>query len=143
MAISRSGVNQIAQVGRKGAAAVGLALPAAAVGQVRSAAAGGRSGDRITDEVRRHAARICDIEREEMLLEFEFSKLVGEPQFLPDRQVFARFGFGRPVEALLLSQIYPFENYLAADGKPEVKIRKGRRSGFPTKRHLSLHRFCM
>lgn len=96
----------------------------------------------ITDELRKHAARICDLQREEMVLEFELSKLVGEPQFLPYRKVFARFGFGRRVEALLLSQIYPFENYLAADGKPDVKIRKGRRSGKPTKRHLSLRRFC-
>ncbi len=95
----------------------------------------------ITDELRRHAARICDIQREEMVLEFELSKLVGEPQFLPYRKVFARFGFGRRVEALLLSQIYPFENYLAADGKPEIKIRKGRNSGKPTKRYLSLRRF--
>ncbi|MEG4275175.1 MULTISPECIES: IS110 family transposase [unclassified Microcoleus] len=96
----------------------------------------------ITDELRKHAARICDLQREEMVLEFELSKLVGEPQFLPYRKVFARFGFGRRVEALLLSQIYPFENYLAADGKPDVKIRKGRKSGKPTKRHLSLRRFC-
>jgi hypothetical protein len=66
---------------------------------------------------------------------------VAQSQFLPDRKVFARFGFGRRVEALLLSQIYPFENYLAADGKPDVKIRNGRRSGKPTKRHLSLRRF--
>ncbi len=95
----------------------------------------------ITEELRRHAARICDIQREEMVLEFELSKLVGEPQFLPYRKVFARFGFGRRVEALLLSQIYPFENYLAPDGKPDIKIRKGRRSGKPTKRHLSLRRF--
>jgi hypothetical protein len=62
--------------------------------------------------------------------------------FCPRRKIFARFGFGCRVEALLLSQIYPFENYLAADGKPDIKIRKGRRSGKPTKRHLSLHRFC-
>ena len=95
----------------------------------------------ITDELRRHAARICDIQQEEMVLEFELSKLVSEPQFLPYRKVFARFGFGRRVEALLLSQIYPFENYLAADGKPDVKIRKGRNSGKPTKRYLSLRRF--
>ena len=95
----------------------------------------------LTDELRRHAARICDIQREEMVLEFELSKLVGESQFLSYRKVFARFGFGRRVEALLLSQIYPFENYLAADGKPEVKICKGRNSGKPTKRYLSLRRF--
>ncbi len=96
----------------------------------------------ITDELRKHAARICDLQREEMILEFELSKLVGEPQFLPYRKIFARFGFGRRVEALLLSQIYPLENYLAADGRPDVKIRTGRKSGKPTKRHLSLHRFC-
>lgn len=95
----------------------------------------------VTDELRRHAARICDLQREEMVLEFELSKLVGEPQFLPYRKVFARFGFGRRVEALLLSQIFPLENYLAG-GKPDIKICIGRRSGKPTKRHLSLRRFC-
>ncbi|MEG4454392.1 IS110 family transposase [Microcoleus sp. N9_A1] len=96
----------------------------------------------ITDELRKHAARICDLQREEHFVEFELSKLVSEPQFLPYRKVFARFGFGRRVEALLLSQIYPFQNYLAANGKPDVKIRTGRKSGKPTKRHLSLRRFC-
>jgi len=60
----------------------------------------------IDEGVRLHAARICDIQREEMAVEYELSKLVSEPQFLPYRKVFARFGFGRRVEALLLSQIY-------------------------------------
>jgi hypothetical protein len=96
----------------------------------------------IDEGVRFHAARICDIQREEMVVEFQLSKLVSEPQFLPYRKVFARFGFGRRVEALLLSQIYPFENYLAADGKPDVKIRNGRLSDKATKRHLSQRRFC-
>ena len=53
----------------------------------------------------------------------------------------ARTIVSRRVEALLLSQIYPFENYLAADGKPDVKIRNGRLSHKATKRHLSLRRF--
>src|SRR4028118_1684511 len=83
----------------------------------------------ITDELTKHAARICDLQREEMELEFKLSRLVGEPQFLPYRKVFARFGFGRRIEALLLSQIYPFENYLGTNGKPDVKISKGRKSG--------------
>jgi len=96
----------------------------------------------IDEGVRLHAARICDLQREELTVEFRLSKLVSEPQFLPYRKVFARFGFGRRVEALLLSQIYPLENYFAADGKPEVKIRKGRNSGKATKRPLSLRRFC-
>ena len=95
----------------------------------------------IDEGVRLHAARICDFQREEMAVEFELSKLVSEPQFLPYRKVFARFGFRRRIEALLLSQIYPFENYLAADGQPEITIRKGRNSDKATKRRLSLCRF--
>jgi hypothetical protein len=83
-----------------------------------------------------------DFGPEKMAVEFQISKLVSEPQFLPYRKVFACFGFNRRVEALLLSQIYPFENYLAADGKPDVKIRNDRLSDKPTKRHLSLRRFC-
>jgi hypothetical protein len=98
-------------------------------------------GLEIDEGVRLHAARICDFQHEEMAVEFELSKLVSEPQFLPYRKVFARFGFGRRIEALLLSQIYPFENYLAADDQPEIKIRKGRNSDKATKRPLSLRRF--
>jgi hypothetical protein len=75
-------------------------------------------------------------------LSLNFRALVSDPLFLPYRKVFARFGFGRRVEALLLSQIYPFENYLADDGKPEIKTRNGHKSGKPTKRHLSLNQFC-
>lgn len=95
----------------------------------------------LSDSVRHHAARLCDLQREEMAIELDLRQLVAAPQFLPYRKVFAKFGFGQRVEALLLSQIYPFENYLNADGKPDIKIRRGRKSGKPTKRHLSLRRF--
>jgi len=37
----------------------------------------------IDEGVRFHAARICDIQREEMTVEFQLSLLVSEPQFLP------------------------------------------------------------
>lgn len=95
----------------------------------------------ITRTVRYHAKRICDLQREERLIELELRELLCESQFEPYRKVFARFGFGERISALLLSQIYPFQNYLDESGKPEVKIRKGRKSGKPTKRHLSLRRF--
>ncbi len=91
--------------------------------------------------MRYHARRLCDLQREERSIELELSQLLVEPQFTKYRQVFARFGFGQRVSALLLSQVYPIENYLDADGKPEIKIRTGRRSGKPTKRHLSQRRF--
>ncbi len=95
----------------------------------------------IAESVQLHAARLCDLQREEMVVEHELRQLLSAPQFMAYRKVFARFGFGQRVEAILLSQIYPLENYLNADGKPEVRIKKGRKSGKPTKRYLSLRRF--
>ncbi len=54
--------------------------------------------------------------------------------------MFARFGFGLRVKAIIISQVFPIENFLK-DGQNQVIIRKGRNSGKPTKRHLSLRRF--
>ena len=95
----------------------------------------------LDESVRQHAARLCNLQREEMTIEQELFKLLAAPQFSRYRKVFARFGFGQRIEALLLNQIYPLQNYLAADGTPEVKIANGRKSGKPTKRYLSLRRF--
>ncbi len=58
-----------------------------------------------------------------------------------ERQVFQNFNFGDRLQAVILLQIFPLENYLGEDGKPIIKIRKGRKSGQPTKRHLSLRKF--
>lgn len=95
----------------------------------------------LTRTVRYHAKRLCELQREEGIIEVELRSLLADPQFFKYRQVFARFGFGERISALLLSQIFPFENYLGADGKPDIKIRTGRKSGKPTKRHLSRRRF--
>jgi hypothetical protein len=86
------------------------------------------------------AKALFELQRRERVLELEMRNLMKDSRFLPYRKVFAAFGFGERVEALILSQIYPLENYLV-DGKPEVRIRKGRNSGLPTKRHLSQRRF--
>ncbi len=95
----------------------------------------------ITDTIRFHARRLCDLQREELLIEDELQQILTDWRFEPYRKVFARFEFGSRLTAVLLSQIYPFENYLGQDGKPEVRISKGRKSGKPTKHHLSLRRF--
>jgi len=95
----------------------------------------------LSETVNLHARRICDLQREEAAIERELRELMAAPEFEVYREVFREFGFGERVSALILSQIYPFENFLDADGRPEVKIRRGRNSGKPTKRHLSLRRF--
>ncbi len=95
----------------------------------------------ITDTVRQHAKRICNLQREEHAIEGELRELLGDSRFEPYRQVFKKFGFGDRLSSVLISQIYPIEGFLNADRKPEVKIRQGRNSKKPTKRHLSLRRF--
>ncbi len=95
----------------------------------------------LTDSARFHAARICDLQIEEMVIEKELSCLIENPEFLMYRKVFNKFGMGLRVQSLLLSQIYPIEDYLNPDGEPNVKVRKGRKSGKLTKRNLSIRTF--
>lgn len=91
-------------------------------------------------ETRNNARLICTLHARERALELELRELMNDARFLPYRQVFSEFGFGERVEALILSQIYPLENYLK-EGKPEIIKRKGKVSGKKTKRNLSLRRF--
>lgn len=95
----------------------------------------------ITSTVRLHAQRICNLQKEELAIELELSQKLTESKFQPYREVFNMFGFGDRLSAMIISQIYPLSNYLGENGLPEVRIRKGRKSGKPTKRHLSLRRF--
>jgi Transposase len=96
----------------------------------------------LTDTVRLHAFRLCDLQREEMTIERELKQLIQDSRFVPYRKVFAAFGFGQRVEAILLSQIYPIENYLK-DGKPIIKISRARfsKKNKTSKKHLSRRRF--
>ncbi|BAY15726.1 hypothetical protein NIES21_15450 [Anabaenopsis circularis NIES-21] len=95
----------------------------------------------ITNTVRLHAKRLCDLQREEIIIERELAQLLTDERFQPYCEVFHRFGFGDRLKAVLISQIYPLSGFLGEDGKPEVRIRQGRNSKKPTKRHLSLRRF--
>ncbi|WP_414544293.1 IS110 family transposase [Nostoc sp. CCY0012] len=95
----------------------------------------------LSDTVRYHAERLCNLHREELAIEEELHQLLADDRFRLYLEVFHRFGFGERLQAILISQIYPLSGFLGEDGKPEVKIRKGRNSHKPTKRHLSLRRF--
>lgn len=92
-------------------------------------------------ETRQAASMIVELATREAVIARRLRDLLKDIRFTRYRQVFARFGFGERTEALVLSQIYPLSNYLGPDGKPEVKIRTGKVSGAPTKRHLSRRRF--
>ncbi|MEO1673442.1 MAG: transposase [Cyanobacteria bacterium J06631_2] len=95
----------------------------------------------LTATVSYHAQRLCHLHREEVETEGFLLLLTQNPKFELYQKVFDQFGFGQRIQGMLLSQIYPLENYLSEEGKPIVIYRKGRNSGKTTKRYLSRRRF--
>lgn len=99
-------------------------------------------GSGLTDETRFAAKMYCDLALQERLIETELANLIkADMRFLPYRKVFARFGFGLRTQALILSQIFPIENFFGENGKPEMIVTKGRNSKKPTKKRRSEARF--
>lgn len=96
----------------------------------------------VEEETRLAAKAIVELQQRERRLELELRQCLScDPGFAPYLEVFQEFGFGERIGAILLSQIYPLSNFLK-DGKPEVIVRRGKKSGKSTARYLSLRRFC-
>lgn len=87
-----------------------------------------------------HAQRLCNLQIQENQLEAVLELLLQAPEYQLYLKVFAHFGFGLRTRALLLSQIYPIENYLDAINKPIVEFERGN-NGKLQKRHRSLRSF--
>lgn len=86
------------------------------------------------------ASLLCNLQQQEYAIEAELLKLLSEPCFTPYYKVFNKFAFGSRLSSILIAHIYPLEFFLK-DGKPEVRICRGRNSGKPTKHHISLRKF--
>lgn len=95
----------------------------------------------VTNTVKYHAQRLCSLYREEIEIEANLKKLMQNPDFEQYQKIFSKFNFGNRLQALLLSQIYPFECFLGEDKQPIIKVSKGRVSGKPTQKHLSERKF--
>jgi transposase len=99
-------------------------------------------GSGIEQETRFAAAMLSDLGEQESLLEMELAAIVRTSErFSVYREIFDKFGFGLRISGMILSQIYPFENFLNDEGQPLIAVRKGRNSGKPTRRYLSERRF--
>ena len=86
------------------------------------------------------AKMICDLQQQEEAIEIEIKELISNPCFTPYYKVFNKFGFGSRLSCIIIAHIFPLEFFLK-DGKPEIKICRGRKSGQPTKHHISLRKF--
>jgi hypothetical protein len=90
----------------------------------------------------RHAKRLIDIWDEERDIEAELEALMSDERFKPYKDVFDKWGFGRRVQAILLSQIFPIESFLDENNKPIIEWGKCRtKKDKRIKRHISLRRF--
>jgi len=99
-------------------------------------------GSGLTDECRFAAKMYCDLAIQERVIETELSELIKtDMRFLPYRKVFARFGFGVRTQGIILSQIFPIQNFFGEDNKPEIATTRGRNSKKATKKRRSEARF--
>lgn len=91
-------------------------------------------------ETKWQAQQLLNCFAEEKQIEQRIRPLLEDERFKPYLRVFKKFQFGDRISWLLLSQIFPLADFLK-DGRPEVKLRKSRKTGKTNSRHLSLRRF--
>ncbi len=96
----------------------------------------------LTNTVKRHAQRICDLQREEYEIENNIKEILDSSKYLAYIKAFNIFGFGIRTQALILSQIYPLSNFLNEDGTPIVEFHRSKNNPKKqSKRRLSERRF--
>jgi transposase len=100
----------------------------------------GSIGSGITVEMKFEAKLLVQVQAEERRIGYELRSILDDSQFEPYRQVMKKYGMGEKVQAMLISQIYPIENFLDEDKQPIVIVSKGKISGKPTAKHISLRK---
>jgi hypothetical protein len=90
----------------------------------------------IESDVKLQAERIVHIITEKMDLQRQLAVLADFQDFKEYREIFNKFGFGDHLQSIIITQIFPFEDFLSANGKP---IRS--KSARGNTQHVSLGRF--
>jgi transposase len=79
--------------------------------------------------------------RHEEKIERELRELMQDARFLPYRQVMATYGMGNRCQALLISQIFPLDNYLKNGQMETILTRSRTNPSRKTRKHVSQRRF--
>jgi hypothetical protein len=94
------------------------------------------AGVGLESDVKLQAERIVHIITEKLTLQRKLALLAEAEEFSEYRAIFDLFGFGAHLSAILLTQMFPFEDFLGANAKPiRSKSAKG------NTQHVSLGRF--
>lgn len=97
-------------------------------------------GSGITAEMQLEAYLLARVQAEERRVELELRSLLAHPQFAAYQKVMRKYGFGERAQAMMISQIYPLENFLDANKQPIVLVTKGKKSNAMTAKHISLRK---
>ena len=97
----------------------------------------------FSDELVNRASRIDDLQHERARIRLIVREMVKDARFDWYREVFSEFQFGVWEQALILCQIYPFEQFLDDDlsEKRLILRRKRTRNGHKTTRRIGLKHF--
>ncbi|MGL4835263.1 MAG: transposase, partial [Shewanella sp.] len=94
----------------------------------------------LSEDVRVAAKSLYDNMQREKAVQIELKTLLDAPQCRPYRAVLSRYGMGARVQSMLISQLYPIQNFLDADGQIITERSRGRISKKKTLKHLSERR---
>lgn len=97
-------------------------------------------GSGLTPEMRLEAKLLVMVQAEKRRIEYELRSILDDSQFAPYRKAMKDYGMGEKAEAMIISQIYPIENFLDQNKQPIVMTTKGKISGKPTAKHISLRK---
>lgn len=99
-------------------------------------------GSGINDRIRFEARLLVQVQAEERRIEYELRSLLDDAQFTKYRAVMKQYGLGERAQAMIISQIFPIENFLNDNKQPIVQTSKGKISGRPTAKHISARKVC-
>lgn len=107
----------------------------------------------IQESAKLHAERLCNLYEEEINLENNLENLIKDEEFKPYIRALTYCGIPLRASGIIISQIFPFEDFLGENGKPiieyhdarqaTVEIRKaqGKPLNKPVAKHISMRRF--
>ncbi|WP_239651674.1 IS110 family transposase [Neosynechococcus sphagnicola] len=95
----------------------------------------------LTDFTRESAQVLNKVMRQELEIDRQLRECLHDARFNSYRQIMAKFGMGERVQALIISQIYPLQNYLENNEPIMILSRSKTKPGKQTTKHISERKF--
>jgi Transposase len=95
----------------------------------------------LSEHIRHSAKMLQTVTDRQLIVERDLRICLEDERFLPYREAFDLYGFGEKLEAIIISQVFPLDNYLV-DGKAHVLNTRSRTNPEKkTRKHISERKF--